>query len=83
MRYIDAHKLRKMIQKHETVDKALALTLVNSTPTEDTTRYGKWHMGKFSAKWECPYCYNEVKKPEKYCCECGARLQCWWEGENE
>ena len=82
MRYIDAYKLRQKIKKHENVDKALALTLVNSTLTEDVHRYGEWRLLP-NGRWECQICFHEMKKPEKFCGGCGARLRCWWEKDDD
>ena len=82
MRYIDAYKLRQKIKKHENVDKALALTLVNSTLTEDVHRYGEWRLLP-NGRWECQICVHEMKKPEKFCGGCGARLRCWWEKDDD
>ena len=83
MRYIDAYKLRQLLKKHETVDKALALTLVNSTLTEDTHIYGEWKSPRFFSKWACSVCCHHVDIPTKFCPSCGARLRCWWEKDDD
>lgn len=84
MRYIDAYKLRKLIKSHESIDKALALTLVNSTHTEKIPqKYGEWKLSKFNGKWICPFCADYSKIPTYYCGYCGARLRCWWETEDK
>ena len=82
-RYIDAYRLRRLIKNHEIINKALALTLINSTHTEDTERHSEWELSSDNGKWWCKSCYHESEMPTKYCPNCGARTKRWCDTEEK